>query len=236
VTATEPPNLHDLAAGYALDALDDSERAAFEEHLAGCEACSEEVRAFHGAASMLAYAEQAPEPPAALRSRLLERAKQERPTQSVVVLRPRRAFRVAALAAAAAVLVAVGLGVWAASLSNSLDAERTARAADARAVAILADSAAQRLPLGPGEVVRGRDGASVVVMRDMPAAPDGKTYEAWVIEGGVPLRAGVFEGGKQEIVLLERPLPDGAIVAVTLEPEGGLDTPTGDVLVGSEPA
>lgn len=233
----EQERIHELAAAYAVDALDERERAVFEAHLPGCESCSDNVRAFQDAATMLAYADEAPEPPPALRARVLDQARADRPGPSVVVLRPRRALRIAALAVAAAIAAAVGLGIWAATLSNSLDAERSARAAGARAAAILADADAQRLPLGDrGEVVRGKNGESVLVVRDMPAAPNGKTYEAWVIDGGVPLRAGVFEGGGQQIVLLERPLPDGATVAVTIEPEGGLDKPTGDVLVGSDAA
>ena len=39
---------------------------------------------------MLAYAAEGPAPPDALRERILEEARKERPTQSVVVLRPRR--------------------------------------------------------------------------------------------------------------------------------------------------
>jgi hypothetical protein len=186
---------------------------------------------------LLAYVAEAPAPPEALRESLLAEARRERPSQSVVVLRPRRALVATGLAAAAAVAAAIGLGVWAASLSDSLDVEKTAASEAARAAAILADADAVRLPLGDaGEVVRGEDGAAVLVMRDLAAAPPGKDYEAWVIEDGVPSRAGLFEGGEQEIVLLERSVPRGAIVAVTLEPDGGLDKPTGDVLLGSEEA
>ncbi|MEX2032690.1 MAG: zf-HC2 domain-containing protein, partial [Dehalococcoidia bacterium] len=35
--------LHDLAPGYALDALDDEDRRAFETHLGECERCREEL-------------------------------------------------------------------------------------------------------------------------------------------------------------------------------------------------
>ena len=230
-------DVHELAAAYALDALDDDERAAFEQHLPGCARCQEAVRTFRETAALLAYATEGPDPPSALRERVLEEAGRERPQPSVVVLRPRRALAITAVAAAAAVAAAVGLGVWAASLSNSLDAERKAASESARIAAILTDAGSTRLPLGgAGEVVRGEDGAAVLVMRDLAAAPPGQDYEAWVIAEGVPARAGLFEGGGQEIVLLERSVPKGAIVAVTLEPDGGLDQPTGDVLFGSEEA
>ena len=42
--------VHDLVAAYALDALDDSERREFEEHLATCEQCSEELEGLRAAA------------------------------------------------------------------------------------------------------------------------------------------------------------------------------------------
>ena len=226
--------LHDQLAAYALGALDDDERSAFEGHLAECERCRAALGDFRETTATLAYAAEGPEPREALRGRILEEAQKERPTQSVVVLRPRRAVRVSLAVAAAAAIVAIGLGVWAASLSRSLDSERSARSEAAQAAAILADDGAQRLALGDqGAVIRGENGDAVMVVRNMPAAPAGKTYEAWVIDDGVPARAGTFEGGGHDLVLLERPVPDGAVVAVTVEPDGGVDQPTGDIVTST---
>ena len=226
--------LHDQLAAYALDALDDRERSAFESHLSECDDCRAELEGLRETAGMLAYAAEGPAPPAALRERILEEARKERPTQSVVVLRPRRALRLTAIAAAAAVAAAIGLGIWATSLSSSLDSERSAFADQARAVAILTDADATRTSMGErGELVRSPDGDAVMVVRNLAPAPDGQTYEAWVIDSGGPVKAGLFEGGGREIVLLEEPVGEGAMVAVTLEPEGGSEQPTGDILFGS---
>jgi anti-sigma-K factor RskA len=234
---TERDDIHELAAAYALDALDGDERDAFEAHLTDCETCAADVQTFRATAAALAYAEPGPEPSPALRTRLLDAARQERPTQSVVVLRPRRALRLATLAAAAALAAAIGLGAWAVNLSRSLDTERSASASSAQIAAILASPDAQRLPMGGrGELVRTANGRSVLLVRGLPAAPEGKTYEAWVIKGGTPSRAGLFRGGESDIVLLGRAVPDGGKVAVTLEPAGGSDAPTGDILFGSGPA
>jgi anti-sigma-K factor RskA len=233
----EQTNLHELAAGYALGALEDDERAAFEAHLKGCDECRAQLADFRETAALLAYATDAPAPPDALRERILDEARRERPTQSVVVLRPTRALRLTAIAAAAAVAAAVGLGVWATSLASSLDAERNALADSARAAAILADDDSRRLTLGEhGTVVRAPDGDAVMIVRNLDEAPSGKTYEAWVVGAGGPVKAGLFGGGDQEIVLLGEPLGTGAIVAVTLEPEGGSDQPTGDILFGTSEA
>jgi anti-sigma factor RsiW len=226
--------LHDQLAAYALDALYDHERNEFEAHLAECEECRAELADFRETAGMLAYAAEGPAPPDALRERILEQARQERPTQSVVVLRPKRELRLTAIAAAAAVAAAIGLGVWAASLSSSLDAERNALAEQARAAAILADDDSTHTPMGErGELVRSPDGDAVMVVRNLAPAPEGKTYEAWVIDSGGPVPAGLFEGGDQEIVLLEEPVAEGSMVAVTLEPRGGSLQPTGDILFAS---
>ena len=62
-------------------------------------------------------------------------------------------------------------------------------------------------------------------MRQLPLAPEGKDYEIWVFEDGVPQRAGLFEG--PGVATLTRPVEPGQMIAVTLEPDGGLDAPSG---------
>ena len=113
-------DVHELTAGYALDALDPAERATFEEHLSSCERCREELQGFWQVSGALAHAAGGPTPPASLRGRILEQARSER--SNVVPLRQRR-FLVPALSSVAAVaaVAAIGLGIWATSLSSDLD-------------------------------------------------------------------------------------------------------------------
>jgi anti-sigma-K factor RskA len=204
--------IHELSAAYALDALDADERQAFEEHLARCEECRESVAAFHDTAASLAHGVEARQPPASLRSRILDEAREER--QNVVPLRPRWALRAAATAAAVAAVAAIALGIWAASLHNQLGE---------RPVAIHLTGANGQLVVTPN-----RDAALIV--DDLPAAPSGKTYEAWVIASGRPQPAGTFTGGgTQTAFALTRRVPEDATVAVTIEPAGGSDAPTGAV-------
>jgi len=47
---------HTLVGAYAMDAVSDDERAAFEQHLAGCETCQAEVRGLREATARLAVA------------------------------------------------------------------------------------------------------------------------------------------------------------------------------------
>ena len=108
--------------------------------------------------------------------------------------------------------------------------ERSARANDATAVQILADPASRRVPIdgGGGVLAIDADGQGVLVVRRLPRAPSGKTYEAWVIPpGGKAKRAGIFTGGEATtIVRLGRPVAPGAMVAATLERAGGVSAPT----------
>jgi anti-sigma factor RsiW len=222
--------LHELTAAYALDALDERETAEYEAHLARCERCRDELTGFRETASSLAYAVAAPEPPSDLRGRILERAAAERP--NVVPLRPRWRSFPGALAAVAA-CAALGFGLWSASLSRSLEAEQEANDEFARAAAILADPAARRVPLSGehGTLVVRDTGQAALVLQRLPRAPEGKTYEAWVIEGGKPRPAGLFEGGSgPQAVVLDEPVPEGAQVAATIEEAGGVDSPRGDAV------
>lgn len=63
-------DIHALSGAYAVDALDDVERARFERHLAGCSACQAEVESLVAAASELSVLSEAT-PPASLRAKVL---------------------------------------------------------------------------------------------------------------------------------------------------------------------
>ena len=211
-------DLHDLTAGYALDALDPPERERYEAHLATCEPCREELQGFWQVAGALGHAAGGPQPPAALRERILAQAHAERP--NVVPLRPRVPTAVISAAAAVAAVLALGLGIWSVGLANDLD--------DARdELTVLADPNARTYETAGGEasLVVTPAGDAALVVRKLAPAPAGKDYEIWVFENGVPRAAGVFE--KPGVTRIARRVEPGQMVAVTLERDGGVDAPTG---------
>lgn len=228
-----PEELHDLVAPYALDALDDDERARFERHLAECEQCQQELADLQGAAAALAFAESS-EPPPELRQRILEAAREN----GKVIEFPRRRWLLpaTAVAAAAAAVVAIGVGLWATSLSRDLDRERSENQSYARALQLLGGGAeVTQLADAEGGLLVAPDGEAALVVCGLEPAPEGRTYEAWVIEGETPRPAGLFRGGGGcPPVLLHRDVPPGSRVAVTLERAGGAPRPTGRILVSSE--
>jgi anti-sigma-K factor RskA len=232
--------IHELTAGYALDALEPEQRRAYEAHLEGCERCREELAAFSQTTEALAVAASGPAPSAALRERILAAAGQEQ--QVVVPLESPRRRTVPVLAAAAAVaaVVALALGLWAASLSSDLDGTRAALERERAAAAVLADPAARTVALqeGQGRLVVDDDGRAVLVADGLGPAPAGKTYEMWVVShGGAPQRAGLFPGEDdgRDVVRVDGTVEPGQVVLVTIEDAGGVDAPTTEPILGSMP-
>jgi anti-sigma-K factor RskA len=169
-----------------------------------------------------------------LRARILEAAAAER--ANVVPLRRRFPMLRAATATAASVAAcaAIGLGVWATTLSHELTTQKTENAA----MQILLDPSSRKIALrgGRGMVAVDKHGRGVLLVHRLPAAPAGMTYEAWVIpRGGAPQQAGLFGGGRpMTMVALSRTVARGAVVAATIEPAGGASRPSGTPVLAAQ--
>jgi anti-sigma-K factor RskA len=229
---------HELIAGYALDALEPADRARATELLERSEDAREELRTLTEATAAMATAVSGPAPPSALRERILDAARADRET--VVPLESRRRPRlvpVLGAAAAIAAVVAIALGIWGLSVSSDLDDSRAALAQAQAAAAVLASPDARDVALQQGDgtlVVSGSD--AVLVLNSMEPAPTGKTYEVWVLDGETPVRAGLFPGGaRRDVVPVDGTVGPGAKVLVTLERSGGVDAPTTNPIVASDP-
>jgi anti-sigma-K factor RskA len=230
--------IHELTAGYALDALDPEERRSYEEHLERCERCREELASLWETTAALALATAGPGPSPELRDRILARARSE--PQNVVPLRRRTLLTpvraVSAVAAVAAVVV-VALGAWAVSLHGRLGHANDRLALERGNLSVLSDPTARTVSLarGNGRLVVASGGRAVMVVDGLGRAPAGKTYEVWVINGTTPTRAGLFSGGGRSVVGVDRAVGKDTVVAVTLERAGGADAPTTTPIVASQP-
>ena len=225
-------DVHKLTGAYAVDALDDLERARFEQHLSGCEDCRAEVAELLETAALLAETTATP-PPASLRESVLAGISQVRPLPPELP-RPAEASRRGAwipLLVAAALVLFVGVGAmivqpWADdSGRGTLTAtEQVMRADDAQEVFVDLGEA------GRATVVRSKSvDRAVIVTEDMVAAPSGKAYELWFqtpTEDMVP--AGMMPEGSDQTMLLEGSAADAIAVGITVEPEGGSPEPTSE--------
>jgi anti-sigma-K factor RskA len=230
--------IHELTAGYALDALEPEERRSYEEHLESCERCREELTSFWETTAALALAATGPEPSPELRGRILAGARAE--PQNVVSLRRRTLLtpvRAMTAVAAVAAVVAVALGAWAVALHGRLGDANDRLALERGNLSVLSDPSARNVSLarGNGRLVVAAGGRAVMVVDGLARAPAGKTYEVWVIEGTTPTRAGLFSGGGRSVVGVDHAVGRDAVVAVTLERAGGADAPTTTPVVASQP-
>lgn len=221
---------HALSAAYAVDALDDIERAQFEKHLAVCGQCRDEVAGLTEAAAMLSHATAAPPPPD-LRERVLSDAARVRP------LPPRSAVttsrRLPRLLAAAAVVMALAGGVTAA-VWQPWEQPQTVQVSLADRVRQAEDAQTWTRPLPGGAVatvVRSESlGKAVIRTSGLDAAPAGKVYQLWLQEPTGLVPAGLFSAGDTEVVL-RGDAAKALGAGLTVEPSGGSPAPTTKPLV-----
>jgi anti-sigma-K factor RskA len=224
--SNEQPDLHALTGLYAIDALDDDERVRFEHHLAGCEACQEEVAGFRATAARLGDAA-AETPPPALRDSVLAAA--ARTPQIGGARTPSGSRNLAKIVLAVAAALVVVMTGWLALRPSDPDAElidQVASAGDSRTRPIEGDGWAGRL-VWSDEV-----GQAVLVVDEMPDPPSGKVYETWVIDSLGARRSTTFRPNQdgRTVVSVDGFRPDANQIAVTPEPPGGVDAATGDVV------
>jgi anti-sigma-K factor RskA len=251
-------NIHLLTGAYALDALDDIERAQFERHLTSCSPCREELAGLQAAATALAHTS-AVLPPPALRDRVLAEIATVRPlppeTRETTAVpdaaevaetdpaqrRSRSSWsrRPGLLVAAAAAAIALGAGAavtqpWDSGTDQTVSAaDRVLTAPDAeRASAPVADVSGASVTV----VRSSARHEAVMVTRGVPAPPSGMVYQAWLRDAdgrmvSVGLMSSVHDGRP---VLLDPDQGDAATAtafAITVEPQGGSPSPTQQPLV-----
>lgn len=223
-------DIHALSGAYAVNAVDEFERAQFERHLADCADCRSEVDSLRETAALLSETS-ASTPPDSLRASVLAGIQTVRPLPPVVVSAAERGRatrrRFPALVAAAAALIVVGgvgatvLNPWADDRSDQLQAQqRVQDAPDARTFT--------HEMAGGGQVTIVRSeklNQAVVTTAGLEPLDEDQTYELWLIHDGVMVPAGITDGDVSNL-LLEGDPRTASGAGITIEPEGGSEEPS----------
>jgi anti-sigma-K factor RskA len=242
----------DLKDAYVLGALPEEERLEFERYLAAHPDLQAEMEELSTVAGLLAFSPQEQEPSPELRRRIMDTVEAEA-VHPAEVLHPRarrrswlgrlwEAVGPRDLALAGAAMLVIGLFSWSMLLQGEV------RDLQGRVQSL--QSQPQDQPQGPQTIALGGAGTkqgaqaelvtlkgdrTLLVAENMPPAPEGKTYQIWVIKDDTPKPSGLFDPrGDSVAAVVENPVEGADAVAVTIEPEGGSKKPTTDpMLVGN---
>lgn len=236
---------HDPLPLYALDALPDDERVAFDAHLRSCAQCQRELAAHGQALDELASAVARP-PDDALRAAVIDAVAStpqvtdaadggDDPRDDVVAVptpastrRPTYAVAAAVLALAFVAATATAIVLW--SRVNQL--ERLAAGPRADVAAILTADDAELVALETeltGTLqfaVAPSTDRGVVLGSGLQRPPPDRAYQLWLLDGGTARSGGVLAGSEGVLVVVSD-LGGADAVAVTVEPSSGSPAPTG---------
>jgi len=252
VSATDREQLRELASLHALGVLSDEERAELAKAMAGDAELAAEVRQLEDTAGALGGVVAQVDPPARLRARVLAVAGIDADDASgtaavsttggrgagapMVVRRGSRALP-GWLAAAAALVLASGLGLWALQLRTSLDAmnarveraeaevvriQRTIGEAQEQTRILQAQNAVLFAPdtlrvdlagegPAPGSKARAfmsRNSGVAFAADQLPALPADQVYQLWVVpQNAAPVSAGFLTPDASGHASLFFPMP-----------------------------
>jgi anti-sigma-K factor RskA len=95
-------------------------------------------------------------------------------------------------------------------------------------------------PDAQGRIIWNPRAGGLLVASNLPPLPEGKVYELWAIAGGKPVPAGLFgvdaQGSGRLVVTPLAGIEGVQVFAVTLEPAGGVPSPTGEMYLASKSA
>jgi anti-sigma-K factor RskA len=242
MAAKKREELLDLIPAYALDALDEDERAELETWLEDDQEAQAILADYHAVADhLLTLVPLRPAPDhlqADLRLRLAASPRQTIPTRRVVLSKRQMVWVVAA----AALLVVAILGVLSVTLRSVDEANPTPAELYAQ---LVAQASSNRYTVVAGEVDASVSG-NMVVSSDgkqailciwyLPAITSDQIFQMWLIDtNDVRVSGGLFQADHSQKAVyiqvpLEQPVSAYKGVGVSLEPAGGspyTDRPTG---------
>lgn len=241
-------DIHGASGSYVTHALELSEQAEFEAHLAECETCAREVAGLRETVGEMS-ALSAVAPPPALKSQVMSAISGVRvlppvaqPAQpapaaalpdELALRRQRRMTRLLSLAVAASLLVALSLGGWVVALVQHQAPASTAtmeaqllRAPDLKAYTL------QLKDGGTGTFIASKSlNRAMFSSGDLPALKTGQTYQLWTVAGPLtaPTRVtpdALVSGGGPVKAWFTGPVGESDALGISIEQAGGASAPT----------
>lgn len=235
----------EMIPAHALSALDAADERALTEHLTECEDCRRDLAEWEATAANLALSAKPMEPSPEVREKLLRRIRSEKsgteePAANVLTFdHPKRnpwnslgsLGSIAAIILFAALIVSVVI-LWQQNreLQREIQFFQPLTAPGSRVAELSGTSEAVS---ATAKLIYDKTGRAFLIANDLPRAPQGKEYQLWYIVDNKPLPGKTFAPDNNGHGTLKDQVPeaarDSAIFAITLEPAGGVTTPTGAI-------
>ena len=227
--------IYEMLPAYALGSLDDGDAAVVSEHLASCDTCNARLSGYQRTVDQLSLGAPRVSPPDALKKKLMLRIQPKRLTDHKIQRRAKTEVLRSVWHKFSPVWAVASLAIISAlTVSNLMQWQATEKLQDetAREMLILKMKGTSKAPKADGTLVIGHNLLrGVLVASDLPV-PDGDyQYQLWLIKNGKPNNGGVFSVTSTGYAVVEVASPvsllDFKSFEVTLEPDGGSVSPTG---------
>jgi anti-sigma-K factor RskA len=257
-------DIEELLPFYALDALTEDERELVEKYLAEHPEARQQVEEMGKTVSALPHSVAPLEPSPQAKQTLMARVasdveararSREQSQPSRPAARFENLFRTLSLVTAAVAIVwAIVLSARVSRLQNEVSALNDRLVAQSESIdQIIANlpqtnpsnvitvslKGTEFQPRAQGQLIADPSSESaVLVISGLPKLEAGKTYQVWLIDGGTPVSAGLLtvdENGQGVfIVTSKESIGSFNALGISVEPDGGSQQPTGDIVVLSE--
>ncbi|MGD7009654.1 anti-sigma factor [Metabacillus sp. 84] len=243
---------HDLI-DYFNGALTQKEAAEFERHLADCKECREELEELQNLTEDLPFLSEPADPPAGLKSRILEAAYEEEQQEGAPseleqqllnkpihnepeLKKPKRSHALLIGSLAAGLVLSLAANV----IQLTEDKGESILQSEALQKKVtLASMEGQDSVNATASFLQEKDNQFMVLQADgLPEIKEGELYQVWLIKGDQPVPAGHFkpdENGNGALVYeVDNEEFDWDTVAITVENEPNLPAPRGKVLLAGK--
>ena len=237
----------EMIPGHALSTLDAAEERALNEHLEECAECRRDLDEWQAVAASLALSADPLKPSGEVRRKLLTQIRSEESVSNFVALpRPQRNLwnslgslgQIAAVILFAALIIAV-IVLWQQNRRLRQENEVVQILSSPRATVKTLNGTTEA-PSASARIVIDSQGHALLITNGLPQPPQGKEYQLWIINPKQPPKPGktfsTDSAGKGVVVQdrvweVER---EYGVFAVTLEPAGGVSSPTGAIYLRSD--
>ncbi|ALG06301.1 anti-sigma factor [Kibdelosporangium phytohabitans] len=239
--------IHTLTGAYVLNAVSDIERREFENHMAHCAACAQEVLELQETTARLGQTTAMALPPALWETvhRSIRTTRQLPPLPLATPTSSRRArrrwpVRVAIGAVAASVVAAVTVGITMANREADLEnqlAQSQSQVDRINTILGAPDATVQRRSEPDGRtatvVVSRRANGMVLTAQGLPPLSANQSFQGWfVTKDGTKTPMGLLHASHGTILVPDlTAAKDTSFLAITVEPRDGSTTPTGNVII-----